>query len=120
LRHAALPWLAGDWDRRGVPAGLRAPAYSERHEPGAGRTVVLANLLRPLLLDLAGTMGDLASRAPSGQLDMIVSGLLCEQADEVAEAFAKRLGLRERVRLQRGEWAALWLTSALSPRAPLP
>ena len=69
LRREALPWLAGDWDRRGVPAGLRAPACSERHEPGAGRTVVLANLLRPLLLDLAGTMADLVPPAPPGQLD---------------------------------------------------
>jgi ribosomal protein L11 methyltransferase len=120
LRHEALPWLAGDWDRRGVPAGLRAPADSERHEPGSGRTVVLANLLRPLLLDLAGTMGDLAAPAAPGQLDLIASGLLCEQADEVAQAFATRLGLRERARLQRGEWAALWLTSARSRLARRP
>lgn len=118
LRREALPWLVGDGDRRGVPAGLRAPAGSERRAPVAGRTVVLANLLRPLLLDLAGTMADLAPPAPPGQLELIASGLLCEQADEVAQAFAKSLGLRQQARLQRGEWAALWLTSARSRLAP--
>ncbi len=120
LRREALPWLVEDLDRRGVPAGLRAPASSGRRAPVAGRTVVLANLLRPLLLDLAGAIADLAVPAAPGQLDLIASGLLCEQADEVAQAFATRRGLRERARLQRGEWAALWLTSARSRLARRP
>jgi ribosomal protein L11 methyltransferase len=120
LRREALPWFVGDLDRRDVPAGLRAPADSEQREPRAGRTVVLANLLRPLLLDLAGNMGALVSLTPAGQLDLIASGLLCEQADEVTQAFAKSLGLRERARLERGEWAALWLTSTRSRLAPQP
>jgi ribosomal protein L11 methylase PrmA len=86
--------------------------------------VVLANLLRPLLLELADTMPSFDPAHPptpalSGELELIASGLLSEQADEVAEAFAKRLGLRERARREQGEWAALWLTSARSPRAPL-
>ncbi|MFI4991206.1 MAG: 50S ribosomal protein L11 methyltransferase [Solirubrobacterales bacterium] len=68
----------------------------------AGR-VVLANLLLPLLLELSRTIAD-----PPGQL--VASGLLREQADEVADAFAARFGLRERRRLQSGEWAALWLS----------
>jgi ribosomal protein L11 methyltransferase len=66
--------------------------------------VVLANLLRPLLLDLARTM----SRVPA---HLIASGLLREEADEVVRAFATRLGLRERARRERGEWAALWLVA---------
>ncbi len=70
---------------------------------GLPAPIVLANLLRPLLLELADTMA-----APPRHL--IASGLLCEQADEVAEAFATRLGLREQARRERGEWAALWLT----------
>jgi ribosomal protein L11 methyltransferase len=120
LRHEALPWLALDGDGDGVPAVLSAPANSDHGEERAGRTVVLANLLRPLLLELAETMPLSSS---SGPLDLIASGLLREQAGEVAEAFAKRLGLRERARRERGEWAALWLTrapGARSPRAPSP
>ncbi|HEX3911187.1 MAG TPA: 50S ribosomal protein L11 methyltransferase [Solirubrobacteraceae bacterium] len=86
LRRQELPWpdpSAGD--RAGV--------------------VVLANLLLPLLLELARTM----KRAPA---QLIASGLLVEQADQVAEAFAARFALRERRRLERGEWAALWLSAA--------
>ena len=71
--------------------------------PRLGGRVVLANLLLPLLLELSRTIAD-----PPGQL--VASGLLCEQADEVADAFAARFGLRERRRLQSGEWAALWLS----------
>jgi ribosomal protein L11 methyltransferase len=67
---------------------------------GAG--VLLANLLRPLLLELAGQL----QRPPA---HLIASGLLREEADEVARAFAERTGLRERARCERGEWAALWL-----------
>ncbi len=113
LRHDPLPWLAGDGDRSGVPVGLGAPAISELPVCHSGRTVVLANLLRPLLLELARTMPSLT---PSMQLELIASGLLREQADEVARAFAKRLGLQVRARRERGEWAALWLTRAVGAR----
>ncbi|HEV2974124.1 MAG TPA: 50S ribosomal protein L11 methyltransferase [Solirubrobacteraceae bacterium] len=83
LRAESLPWL-------GQP------------DAPSGPIVVLANLLRPLLLDLAHTIA-----APPAQL--IASGLLLEQADEIADAFRERLGLRERRRLNDGEWAAVWL-----------
>ena len=74
--------------------------------PGAERPrVILANLLLPLLLELSRTM----VRAPE---HLIASGLLREQADQVATAFAERFGLTEHRRLQRGEWAALWLLAA--------
>jgi hypothetical protein len=36
--------------------------------------------------------------------------LLREEADEVAAAFAERLGLHERERRAEGEWAAVWLS----------
>jgi ribosomal protein L11 methyltransferase len=65
--------------------------------------VVLANLLRPLLLELARTM-PLAPRA------LLASGLLVEEVDEVVQAFAG-LGLCERERRRQGEWAAVWLTA---------
>lgn len=62
--------------------------------------VVLANLLRPLLFELAGSI----EQAPD---HLIASGLLREEADEVSELLAQRLSLRERERRERGEWAAL-------------
>ena len=86
LRSEALPWIDG-------------PAAPD------GRLVVLANLLRPLLLELAATI-------PSAPAHMIISGLLCEEADEVAAAFVQRLGMHERLRRSGGEWAAVWLTAA--------
>jgi len=71
--------------------------------PQPGDAVVLANLLLPLLLELSRTIAE-----PPREL--VASGLLREQADEVAKAFLVRFQLRERRRLQRGEWAALWLS----------
>jgi ribosomal protein L11 methyltransferase len=73
--------------------------------PGAGgSTVVLANLLRPLLLELARTM-------PCAPAHLLAGGLLGEEVDEVAGAFADRFGLRERTRRASGEWAAVWLVA---------
>lgn len=69
--------------------------------PGA---VVLANLLRPLLLDLASQM-------PAPPPQMIASGLLTDEVDEVAGAFAAAHRMRERSRRTEGEWAALWLAA---------
>jgi ribosomal protein L11 methyltransferase len=89
LRSEALPWLG---DRAAPPGG----------------TVVLANLLLPLLLELSRTI----DHAPE---QLIVSGLLCEQVDEVVAAFGERFGLRERRRLERGEWAAAWLAAETAP-----
>lgn len=71
--------------------------------PRLAGTVVLANLLLPLLLELSRTMAE-----PPREL--VASGLLAEQTDEVAEAFLTRFRLRERRRLHSGEWAALWLS----------
>ncbi len=67
--------------------------------------MIVANLLRPLLLDLARGM----SRAPA---HLLAGGLLREQVDEVVEAFGGRLGMHERERRERGEWAVVWLTSS--------
>ncbi len=69
----------------------------------APQLVVLANLLRPLLLELAGTIAG----APA---QLIAAGLLTHEVDEVAAAFAQRLGMRERERRESGEWAALWMS----------
>ncbi|MHB8531687.1 MAG: 50S ribosomal protein L11 methyltransferase [Solirubrobacteraceae bacterium] len=64
--------------------------------------VLTANLLRPLLLELAQRI-----REPPPHL--IAGGLLEPEADEIADAFADTHGLRERRRLGDGQWAALWL-----------
>jgi ribosomal protein L11 methyltransferase len=79
------------------------PWPDEESRPGS--TVVLANLLRPLLLELAQTM-------PSAPAHLLAGGLLVGEADEIGRAFAERLGLRERERRRSGEWSAMWLTSA--------
>ncbi len=77
-----------------------------RDGPAPVAPVVLANLLGPLLRRLAAT--GFAGGAPPAAL--VASGLLTEEADGVADAFAA-LGLRERARRADGEWAALLLAA---------
>ena len=108
LRRESLPWLVGDVDLKGVPEVFSAAPKTDRGRPANGQ-VVLANLLRPLLIELAEKMAEPGVPVPPERLDLIASGLLREQAKEVAEVFARRLGLSERARLEQGEWAALWL-----------
>jgi ribosomal protein L11 methylase PrmA len=67
--------------------------------------VVVANLLKPLLLELAGTL----THRPE---HLIAGGLLVEEVDQVVRAFTTRLDMRERERRQSGEWAAVWLAAA--------
>ena len=68
----------------------------------AGR-VVLANLLRPLLLEVA--------RRGIGAERLVASGLLRAEADEVAAAFAAH-GLAEQQRTSLGDWSALLLVQS--------
>jgi ribosomal protein L11 methyltransferase len=81
---------------------LRAPEPLGADLAGA---VVTSNLLRGLLLELAASL-------PSAPRELIASGLLLDEASEVARAFAERLGRRERERRRSGEWEALWLTAS--------
>lgn len=74
------------------------------HEDPRAPAVIVANLLRPLLLELAHSL----SQAPS---HLLASGLLTSEVDEVAAAYSRQLGLRERERRERGEWAAVWLSA---------
>jgi ribosomal protein L11 methyltransferase len=92
LRTQPLPWL-------GDPA--RGAAQGQAGAP----LVLLANLLRPLLLELADTM-------PVAPTHLLASGLLIHEVDEILAAFAGRLAMHERERRASGEWAAVWLTSA--------
>jgi ribosomal protein L11 methyltransferase len=78
-----------------------------RSDPVPAAPIVLANLLRPLLLDYARLLA--GAGGPEPPQTLIASGLLVHEADEIAAAFAS-LGLRERDRRERGEWAALLLT----------
>jgi ribosomal protein L11 methyltransferase len=72
-----------------------------RRGPGPHAPVVLANLVRPLLLELAQQL-----RPPPEHL--IVSGLEDGEADEVAAAFAP---LRATARLSGDGWTAIHLRS---------
>ena len=72
-----------------------------RRAPGPWAPTVVANLVRPLLLEVAAAM----DRPPE---TLIVSGLLREEAAEVAGAFALH-GLVEAARRESGEWTALSL-----------
>ncbi len=85
LRYDELPW-------------------SKVAERPAGPLLMTANLLRPLLLELAG-------RLPEQTAELIAGGLLREEADEVSAALCAGGLLRERRRLEEGEWAALWLSA---------
>ena len=71
-----------------------------RKEPAPVARVTVANLVRPLLLEVAELL-------PEEPETLIVSGLLEGDEDEVAAAFAP---LRERRRQRLQEWSALLLT----------
>ena len=88
LRREPLPWLG---------------AGREADDPEPRATLLLANLLRPLLLDLSGAL----AHAPAA---MIASGLLVAELDEISAEFAERHGLTERARRTEGDWGALLLT----------
>ena len=115
IAAARLGWdpvRACDWEAASVTAtrenatvngvpGLAVERLDLRREEGPWAPVVVANLVRPLLLDVAARM----TRPPR---TLIVSGLLRGEAGEVATAFARH-GLREQARRDGGEWCALQL-----------
>jgi ribosomal protein L11 methyltransferase len=96
LRAEPLPWAggAGSSPRSAAPPSLLA---------GDIPPVVMANLLRPLLLDLARLM-------PFAPRHLLAGGLLVHEVDEVVRAF-EALGLHERERRRMGEWAAVWVAA---------
>lgn len=83
---------------RDGPAGMPASATTDGRPP-----LVLANLLRPLLLRVAGD--GFADPQPHA---VIASGLLTHEVDGVVRAFAG-LGLVEGERRESGDWAAVLL-----------
>jgi ribosomal protein L11 methyltransferase len=72
-----------------------------RRETPPHAPTVVANILRPLLVELAGNLTAVPDR-------LILSGLLREEADEVAAAYQPH-GLVETARREAGEWSALLL-----------
>jgi ribosomal protein L11 methyltransferase len=115
IAAARLGWepvLACDWEAASVAATREnaerndAPQIAVerldlRRQEGPWAPTVVANLVRPLLLEVAAAM----TRPPSR---LIASGLLREEAGEVAAAFSRH-GLHEAGRRHGGEWAALLL-----------
>jgi ribosomal protein L11 methyltransferase len=93
------PVAAFDSDAAAIDATLdRVERWDLRRDaPPAARTVT-ANLMRPLLLQIASRL-----ERPDA---LILSGLLDDEADEVAAAFAP---LQERRRLSDKGWTALLL-----------
>jgi ribosomal protein L11 methyltransferase len=71
-----------------------------RRVPGPYAPTVTANLVRPLLLEVAANLRTRPER-------LIASGLLHHEVDEVVSAF----GMTERDRRHSGEWAAVLLTT---------
>jgi ribosomal protein L11 methyltransferase len=106
------PVLACDHDPASVEATREAAAVNDvtvavsrcdlRSAPGPYAPTVLANLVRPLLLEVAARF----ERPPRR---LIVSGLELDEADEVAAAFAP---LREARRHEGGGWAAIELLAS--------
>ena len=113
IAAARLGWspvLALDFDPLAVEAtvenarvngaDVEARRFDLRDEPAPAAGTIVANLLRPLLLEVART----GVRAET----LIASGLLRHEADEVAAAFAAH-DLVERERRAQGDWAAVLL-----------
>lgn len=88
--------VAGDDDARIVVA-----RHDLRAAPGPPAPTVVANLVRPLLLEVAAGMARLPRR-------LIASGLEAGEAGEVAAAFAAR-GLALRARRDGDGWSAILL-----------
>jgi ribosomal protein L11 methyltransferase len=111
-RLGYAPVSACDHDRRALQAteaaaaangapGIAVGRVDLRREPGPHAGTVCANLVGPLLREVARGL-----TRPPGRL--IVSGLLREEAGDIAAAFAPH-GLREAARRSSGEWSALLL-----------
>jgi ribosomal protein L11 methyltransferase len=115
---AKLGWApvsACDWEAESV-AATRAGAAANgvtlaavercdlRRAPGPWAPTVVANLVRPLLLEVAAGLERVPER-------LLVSGLETAEVDEVAAAFAAR-GLRAAARRDGDGWAALLLTGS--------
>jgi ribosomal protein L11 methyltransferase len=99
VEPASLEASAANAERNGAEVEVRR--VNLRREPAPYAPTVLANLVRPLLLDVAR----LLERPPER---LVASGLLREEVSEVVAAFQPH-GLTEEDRRFGGEWAAVLL-----------
>lgn len=99
--RASLEAIADNARANGIE-GIEVGRVDLRREPAPYAPTVAANLVRPLLLEVCERI----ERPPA---TLIVSGLLREEVDEVAGAFARRHGYVERERREATEWAAALL-----------
>ena len=101
LDHDPLAVEATVENARVNGVAIDARRFDLREEPVPPARTIAANLLRPLLLEVARS---------DVECDVLVaSGLLRHEADEVAAAFAAH-DLVERRRAAQGDWAALLLS----------
>lgn len=96
---ASVAATAAAAERNGVD--LEVGRCDLRRAPGPWAPTVTANLVRPLLLEVAGLM----ERPPER---LIASGLTTDEVDEVAAAFARH-GLRLASRRDGDGWSAILL-----------
>jgi ribosomal protein L11 methyltransferase len=113
IAAAKLGWspvLACDIEPESVEAALAGAAANgvelevtrcDVRRGGPPAPTVLANLVRPLLLQVAANLRHVPD-------DLIISGLELDEVDEVLAAF----GLREVARREGGGWAAIHLRGA--------
>ena len=104
LDHEVAAVEAAQANARANGVELDVRRWDLRAEPPPAAPTITANLLRPLLLDLAGSLDE----APR---HLIAGGMLAAEVDEVAAAFAAR-GLTVTARRSGGDWAALRLDRA--------
>jgi len=90
--NAAINGVAIDFEQKNL-----------RAEPAPAATTVVANLTAPVLRDVASNLAEAPER-------LILSGLLTEEAQEVADRFAVH-GLTVAKRLDSGDWSALLLAT---------
>jgi ribosomal protein L11 methyltransferase len=93
--------LADDISAAG-PAGIVAARHDLRSAPGPPAPTVVANLVRPLLLEVAAGLDCPPER-------LIASGLEAGEVDEVAAAFSRH-GLALSARRDGDGWSAILLT----------
>lgn len=99
--HEAAALVAAAENARANGVQLEVRRMNLRENPPPPATTIVANLVAPVLRDVAVLITD-----PPRTL--IISGLLTDEAEDVAHAF-KPHGLEIRKRLDSGDWSALLL-----------
>jgi ribosomal protein L11 methyltransferase len=102
--HDPLALAATADNARANGVAVAVERFDVRAGPAPGAAVVVANIVRPVLLELAAR--GFAGEPPR---ELVLSGLLAHEADEAAGAFGARHGLVEVERRSAADWTALLL-----------